>query len=194
MRIVGLTALSICFALFFYTWLGGTSGVSSVELNALCHACLALWALVVGVLMIVFYRHESDPVTGSFAWVESRKRNPRKWLLSGFVVVPGGAFLAWLVAYIALATMNTNLPGPTIQIDAEIASPTSYGSYGEWCAITKVRLGNGATHWICTRRPFGDFVPANARCAAEGSRARVGEVTTALGKTLALLSIDSPAC
>jgi len=195
MSIVGIIACVVFFASGIFALFGGKSGVSSTELNSLSHALLAGWTLVAGVLLIVLYRYEANAVTGTFALVESRKRNRGLWILKGFVFVPMAASVAWLAGYGALARANTCLSGAASRHEAVVTHPGKYIAATASCEEIEVRLEDGATHWICVRRrPWGEHVPANADCAAVGARAEVAETNTALGKTLTLLSIDAPGC
>jgi len=191
MPIVGWTALAIFFSSGLYALYGVKPGTASTALNSLSHAGLAAWALIVGVLLIVFYQRLSDATVGTFDLIELRKRNRRYWIMKGAVGVPMATALAWLAAYGALAHVNTRLPGPTSLQQVVIAVPERY-VVGWICREIKVRLQGGDEHWVCTTRwGFGDATPANAACAA-GDRAEVAARTTVLGKTLELLSVDSP--
>jgi len=194
MKIVGLTAFAIFFVSGAYALFGGKSGVSSTELNSLSHACLAGWTLIAGILLVVFYRHQSNAVTGTFALVESRKRNRGKWILKGFATVSICAGVVWLTGYGALACASTQLSRPASQQDAVIASARRFNG-SRSCSEIEVRLQDGGNHWICARRwAFGEYAPANARCARVGDRAVVAEGSSALGKTLTLLSMNTSGC
>ena len=194
MPIVGLIAFAIFFASGVYALFGGKSGVSSTELNSLSHACLAGWTLVAGILLIALYRRESIAVAGTFALIESRKRNRARWILQGVVAVSVSTGIVWLAGFGAVARASTNLSGPASRHEAVIASPSGFSGALN-CIQIEVRLQNGEKHWICVRRrAFGETVPANAACARVGAHAEVAEASTALGKTLALISIDTPDC
>jgi multisubunit Na+/H+ antiporter MnhB subunit len=194
MQIVGWMVSAIVFGSAIFALFGGKAGVSTTDLNSLSQAILAIWALVYFVLLVVFYRYESNAVAGTFDLIELRKRDRRKWVLKGALAAPAGAAVAWIAGYACLGTINTYLPGPSIRHAAVVASVARY-IYTWKCQNIKVRLQNGTEEWICNQRgPFGEIAPANAICAGSGDRAEVAEVSTSLGKSLALLSIDAPSC
>ena len=182
--------LTLVLAVLIFLQIFSRNGYSTLALHrpALL-ALIAFSALTLPAFAWIYVRN-SNPVYGTFALIELRKRDPRAWLLRGLGATLCCTALAVFAMYMVLLQLAPYLHGPVVR---EAAAVTRQSHTRSCRLYIHYRLDDATEDKICVRRPFADLVPANISCARVNDRVTVEFKDTAIGMVATIVEFQPSA-